>query len=394
MYSEIVKLEGVFNSLLPDRKLIESPKKELLKAARAWSEEVWKASELSGKLPLNSEEIKKGQTLTKHPVFVCGAHRSGTTLVRDLLDAHPALTVLPSEGSFRTHLGPVLDQMLYENREAFLGQEWLRRLANPINQPPYWLLGHSTPESSPYVEFARALSSWYAIAEKENKSKISMWPHLAVILAYATCFKESWNGLNARYWVDKTPTNERYLNQIWREFPDARIIHIVRNPVDVLLSHKRAAPSMNIRVCLKNLESSYKIALRQSHLNKSRYLVLRYEDLCEKPQASISQITNFLQIEELPSLFIPTVNGKLAKANSSFNSSLPEGRIIKTPRHSFNEGLSVVEEEYLSAYLSESAPRLGYQLHKIGGVHAGLIRLKFEIGHFSRYFNRCQAILN
>ena len=387
MYSEIVKLEGVFDSLLPAQKLIESPKKELLKAARAWSEEVWKASELSGKLPLNSEEIKRGQTLIKHPVFVCGAHRSGTTLVRDLLDAHPALTVLPSEGSFRTHLGPVFDQMLYEKRAAFLGQEWLRRLANPINQPPYWLLGHSTPESSPYVEFARAFSSWYAIAKKENKSKISMWPHLAVILAYATCFKESGNGLNTKYWVDKTPTNERYLHQIWREFPDAKIIHIVRNPVEVLLSYKRAAPSMNIRVCLKNLESSYKIALRQSRSNKSRYLLLHYEDLCEKPQASIAYISDFLQIEELPSLFIPTVNGKFAKANSSFNSSLPEGRIIKTPRRSSNEGLRAVEEEYLSAYLSESASKFGYQLHKIGRIKAGLIRLKFEFERFSRYFN-------
>jgi len=295
--------------------------------------------------------------------------------------------VLPSEGSFRTHLGPVLDQMLYEKREAFLGQEWLRRLANPINQPPYWLLGHSTPESSPYVEFARAFSSWYAIAEKENKSKISMWPHLAVILAYATCFKESWNGLNARYWVDKTPTNERYLHQIWREFPDAKIIHIVRNPADVFLSHKRAAPSLKLSLFLKNLESSYKIALQQSRLNKNRYLVLHYEDLCETPQAWVAQITDFLNIEESPSLFIPTVNGKLAKANSSFNSTLPEGSIIKAPRHSSNEGLSVVEEEYLSAYLSESAYKLGYQLHSIGRMQAGLIRVKFQFERFSNFFN-------
>ncbi|MFQ5335223.1 MAG: sulfotransferase, partial [Flavobacteriales bacterium] len=33
------------------------------------------------------------------PVFICGAHKSGTSLMRSLLDSHPELFVIP----FETH---------------------------------------------------------------------------------------------------------------------------------------------------------------------------------------------------------------------------------------------------------------------------------------------------
>ena len=34
---------------------------------------------------------------------------------------------------------------------AFIGQEWLRRLANPINQAPYWLLAAALLKPRPML---------------------------------------------------------------------------------------------------------------------------------------------------------------------------------------------------------------------------------------------------
>ena len=95
------------------------------------------------------EQIARGLDLAGRPVFVCGVHRSGTTLVRDLLDGHPALAVLPSEGSFYTTHRDHLSAADRSTWRHIMGCEWCRRLANPINQLPYWLTGRGTATYSP-----------------------------------------------------------------------------------------------------------------------------------------------------------------------------------------------------------------------------------------------------
>jgi hypothetical protein len=328
---------------------------------------------------LTEEQISKGLNLARHPLFVCGVHRSGTTLLRDLLDGHPELTVLPSEGSFLTNFAARLNRMPPEERESFLGIRWIRRLINPINQPPYWSLGPSTVSASPYVDFARAYRCWYRIAEKNFAPAITFRPHLVVMLAYATCSREPDGGLSARYWVDKTPANEKYLQKIWREMPEARIIQMIRSPENVFLSRKRMEPLLDLRSCLRDLHTSYKTAMKQSIKNNGRYLVVRYEELCETPQPIILKITEFLGIGPEACLLRPTVAGRAAHVNSSFSASLPAGEILKPAKHAPAGSLSIREQRLLSAYVSRSASRMAYPLRSIGRIRALLVKLKFEL---------------
>jgi hypothetical protein len=384
MLANVVRLESTLDSLLPAHRLKGSPGKALLAAARAWSEEVWQVSRMLGPLPLSQEQLNNGLPLVQRPVFICGVHRSGTTLVRDLLDAHPALVVLPAEGSFRTNLAAPFKSMSPEKGECFLATEWLRRLANPINQPPYWLLGRSTVHSSAYVNYARAFSSWYAIMEKSFKPHTSIWPHLAVILAYATCYQKSGAGLTAQYWVDKTPTQERYLPKIWQEMPEAKIIHLVRAPVDVFLSRKRMEPSLNLKTCLRDLELSYRIAVKQARLNPRNYVLLHYEELCTNPQAAISGLAEFLGIEPLSCLYTPTVGGKPAQPNSSFNPDLPAGGILPSQVYLHNEScLQNEESKLLSAYLFKPASQLKYPLKPIGKLAGWFVKLMLQLHYFT-----------
>src|ERR1700744_1848693 len=150
--TEIIVTERKLNSLLPGQRLEQTPPGALINAARAWSGEVWKAASKLGPMPVSGEQLLQARELANKPVYVCGVHHSGTTLVRDLLDGHPELTVLPSEGTWYTNLEHKLQLLPEDKRLAFLGREWLRRLANPINQPPYWLLGRSNVTDSPYVD--------------------------------------------------------------------------------------------------------------------------------------------------------------------------------------------------------------------------------------------------
>ncbi|MGV3505029.1 MAG: sulfotransferase family protein [Adhaeribacter sp.] len=385
MFAELARLERRYHALLPVQRLRESPGKDLLEAAKAWSEEVWKISGILGPLSLPNAQLNKGLQLAQRPVFICGVHRSGTTLVRDLLDAHPALAVLPAEGNFLTNLAKPLQRMPPEKGECFLATEWLRRLANPINQAPYWLLGRSTLAGSAYVDYARAFRYWYPALEKRFQPQTSFWPHLAVVLAYATCYQQAGAGLAAKYWVDKTPTNERYLPKIWQDFPDAHIIHIVRAPVDVFRSRKQMEPSLNLQKCLQDLELSYQVALKQSRLNPGKYLLIHYEDLCKNPQETVAGITDFLQIDLLPCLYTPTVGGKPGQVNSSFTLTGVAGGILHSQANLHKQNQVPGQEgKLLSAYLFKPAARLGYPLKPIGKLSRWGLKLWLQMQYGMR----------
>lgn len=355
MYDRIINLEQQLTDLLPDSR--KAPTPELLAAAHNWSATVWEQAIAEGLVKLTDEQRADGLRLAQRPVFITGVHRSGTTLMRDLLDSHPQLCVLPSEGTFLTNLRQKLLPLPANSRAEFLCTEWLRRLANPINQPPYWLLGHTTSNGSPYVAFVRAFNAWYDVLAKESPQNI-FWPHLAVVLAYATVTGD----LKADFWVDKTPTQERFMEQTVQYFPAVRFIHVIRNPADVLASRKQMEPNVNIRQCLQDMAHSYRLATEKT--STGNFSVIRYEDLCGDSNTSLTTLCRLLDIETSSVLFQTTVNGKPASVNSSFKADLPTGGIISERATSLSK-LSDFENALLSAYVRKAAERTGYPLPDI-----------------------------
>jgi hypothetical protein len=308
---------------LPRGPLPTAPSAALLQAAAAWSDAVWNAAVEAGPLRLPQELLQRGLALGARPVFLCGAHRSGTTMLQNLLDGHPALVVLPSEGSFsQSGLNDV-------------GREWIRRLANPANQPPFFLLGRSSVERSPYVEFARALSAW--------------WPHaqshlVAIALAYGT------DHLDAKRWVEKTPGNERDLPRLWREFPAAKALHIIRDPAAVYASRIRLDPAVKTsarhrRHVLRDLNATYELAYK--FREDARYHLVKYEELIADTERVMSGVAKFLEIPFVETLTRPTVAGLRALPNTSFMD-----RSEAVP--------SAQQRVLVDAFVGRAAERLGY----------------------------------
>ena len=219
---DIFELERAFDQELPRPAAVGGVSERAPGAAIRWSEAVWTRAVCAGPLELTSSERSRGLELALHPVFVCGTHRSGTTLVRDLLDGHPALVVVPSEGTFFTNLEPRLRQLPPERWLAFVGCEWLRRMANPIYQMPYWILGRSSPTSSPYVDFARSLLAWWHTVKEQLSGSVKAWPLVSIVLAYAHCTRALSKTSAVRFWVEKTPTNEQFLGELYSDFPTAK----------------------------------------------------------------------------------------------------------------------------------------------------------------------------
>lgn len=383
----IIELEHDFDRYLLSPRVAIDPSRAMDGAATRWSDAVWAAAEAAGPMELDPELVSRGLTLARQPVFVCGAHRSGTTLVRDLLDAHPALAVLPSEGTFFTNLEKRLERLMPGQRLAFLGGEWLRRLANPIHQEPYWLLGRSAGEWSPYVSFARCLMAWWPIARAHIGLTASSWPLTAVALAYAQCGCGLGSDSQLRYWVEKTPDNERFLPRLRTEFPGARIIHVVRHPFAVLASHARDARNAGerpVRVApiAAQLRHSYRVATaHSSHDASAPYLLVRYEDLLASPSRTVERLAEFLGIAPLPILTRPTVAGVPAASNSSFRIDMLPGSIAAAAPD-WRELLDRPARGRFAAMLGGSAARLGYDLGSRkpnSGIRSMMVRIHHAV---------------
>lgn len=349
-------------------------------AATAWSNAVWSIAGTAGPLTLVAGEIEHAFAVASRPVFIFGVHRSGTTLVRDLLDHHPALSVLPSEGTLFTNFAWHLKRLRRDDWLRFLGCEWLRRLANPINQQPYWSLGRSTGESSPYVAFARALMAWWPLVEARLGQRITSWPLVAIALAYAYCTAGFQSASPLQRWIEKTPTNERFMARLTAEFPDAKLIHVVRHPFAVYASHRRVArdsgrPLSHGSLILHQMHRSYQEAAHRTVRPSDSYMLLRYEDLLEDTAGSIERMASFLGIQPLPIMLKPTVNGIPTPSNSSFGTDDVAGRLNRRPPGDAFSVLARRDRERVSAMVGDTAARLGYQLASLPALRRKRMRL-------------------
>jgi Flp pilus assembly protein TadD len=127
------------------------------------------------------------------PIFVIGFPRSGTTLVEQVLGSHPAVRA-----------GGEL---------AFAGE--LRKLTNDL---------FPGPEPFP-LNLARAFTA-------DNRHAATVFRDYYLARAEAARLLEP----GKDWFVDKMPFNEIWLPLIRMAFPEARIVHVVRHPLDVCVS--------------------------------------------------------------------------------------------------------------------------------------------------------------
>ena len=82
----------------------------------------------------------------------------------------------------------------------------------------------------------RDLAAWWQVPAHLCGAMAPSWPLAAFALAYAQHLGDGGIPPGTVMWVEKTLTNELFLERIWRDFPAAKVIHIVRRPEAVLAS--------------------------------------------------------------------------------------------------------------------------------------------------------------
>lgn len=206
-------------------------------------------------------------------MILLGVRRSGTTLLRVMLDRNPALAV-PDESYFvpqlaRRHRGPV-------DPDAFVDD--LRRL-------PTLLEWGVSPD---------------AVAERLRPGLTSGEAIAAVFETYAA-------DRGKPRWGDKTPLYMQYLPLLERLFPDARYVHLLRDGRDAALSFLAVPAGIMTEswgyprdaagfACQWATEVRAAHAL-SSRVGPSRYHELRYESLVTDPAAELRRVCGFAALD-------------------------------------------------------------------------------------------------
>lgn len=286
------------------------------------------------------------QKFIKLPVFICGPGRSGTTLLAQLLDGHPDLFVLPGDSNY-------MDR--FHNKKwkyNSLALYWIKRLINPLGQKPFWYLGRNPAN---YKRFLSYLS--YFLEQK-------MEPFLAVVSSVYAANDKRTN--SAKYWVEKNPGNEEHVETIISYFPLAKFIHIIRDPLENLVSQKKFSSlrEQDFDAIEAALRIKSMINLGWTNLNKlgeKHYFIIRYEDLVDRLSKALNMICRFLDLNFSKSLYMPTVNNTPASSNSVEKERRRIGKVIKEKRMPrWIKYFTEEEKKHIISILYDTALGSGY----------------------------------
>lgn len=273
---------------------------------------------LSIRHPINRLKEKLAQSnimpLTTKPVpFIVGVMRSGTTLLRLMLDAHPNLAI-PSETRFFPAITPLI------SKEEITPEEIINTLTS-VNTWPDFELNPDELLKRMKEQNVRDTSSAMRIFYK----------------SYAERFKK-------KRWGDKTPYYGLHMDQLSILFPEARFIHIIRDGRDVALSTKGLWFDLgkNIEEIAVNWMSRIRQTRQLAQL-VPHYMELRYEDLITEPEMALRKISKFIHLPFHPAMleYHQTANNRLDEFKS---------------RYSENGEVSVSKEQRKAAFKLASTP--------------------------------------
>ena len=271
------------------------------------------------------------------PFFILGAQRSGTTMLRLMINNHPRLAV-PHETGFMTALYPKLSQY-----GDLRDRENADRLLAEIERHQLVVRGEHIPDR-------------IAVMEKRITSYASLID--AIMGTYAERHGK-------QRWGDKTPFYTADIDILWKIFPSAKFIHLVRDGRDVLLSQRKIEWLSNN---LPRLAQDWQYKTLTCHkvgtvLGPNQYLELRYEDLVESTESTLRRICDFLEEDFAPSMLTyheaaqEIVPGESLKWHTnSVQAPAPE------KLYRWKTDLKTAERILYEQYAGDALNRFGYEL--------------------------------
>jgi sulfotransferase family protein len=201
------------------------------------------------------------------PVIV-GVPRSGTTVLRLMLDSHPDLAIPPETGFIPGCAG--LSGSGAQLRDDFV--RWITTF--PVDAPAW-------------ADFAIPVETLRRELASQAEFKISDGLR-AFYRLYAGRFGKP-------RWGDKTPLYALEMAAIARLLPESHFIHVIRDGRDVALSWRQTwfSPGDDIPTLARAWADWVTRAQAQS-LQVAHYIEIRFEKLVSEPEAVLREVADFV----------------------------------------------------------------------------------------------------
>lgn len=269
------------------------------------------------------------------PLFIVGRPRSGTKLLRQLLNEHPEVNIplyethfivpairrfglqprLHDDKRFDIFFAGVARSNFYKNMQAeglVLSAEYLRQIAD--------------------------LDSWPSIFE--------------VILKFYGPKGSDHTGI----WGDKTPSYLPDIGLLDRVFPGAHFLHILRDPRDCCLSMQKVW-GRDLWITADIWQNEVRQARQSGQQIGPRYTEVRFEALLSNPEETLQTGCDFLGIDYLPSMT------HLSAPAENLGDATGYSRIVSTNQQKYLSQLAPEQIKRIEEIVYTTAVDLGYELH-------------------------------
>ena len=250
--------------------------------------------------------IESAGSDSEQPVFIVGQMRSGTSLVEQIISSHSRVTGV--------------GELNYVTKIAQHGIRFLHQ-------------GDPYPEAVPHIapEKFLAPANEY-IQNLQRRAGAGDWLRIS----------------------DKMPANYLYLGLIWMMFPNARVIHVKRNPLDSCISMYFNNLSQGFTTDLAELGAYYRqyrrIIAHWEAVLPLRIRTVRYRDLVTDSASQVRALNDFLDLE--------WEQGCLKFYESSRRVRTPSSMQVREPVH----GKAMERWKHYDKYLAPLKQVLGKEL--------------------------------
>lgn len=178
------------------------------------------------------------------PIFIAGCYRSGTSMLRQILDAHPRI----SSGAE--------DPSLYS-----IAQTDTEMLARTLSHCGY-------PAEQWYSNVRHLVEDVHRrYAESQGKTR----------------------------WALKAPENSYIIPYLDKLYPDCQVVHIVRHPRDVIASNRKKFGTNNTAFYGGRWVAMVRAAEKGgAGLGAGRFRTIKYEDLVRDPETQLAGLLEWL----------------------------------------------------------------------------------------------------
>ncbi len=286
--------------------------------------------------------------------------RSGTTLLQSILNAHSNIAFTPESHFLFHYLSPNSKIPIPGNQKELLdivvNDENLKRLHLNL-----------------------------ADLSKELIIDENIWINLFKNILNEYAKKEQVENIG-----DKDPMNSGLLKVINKYFPEAYVLHIIRDPRDVLLSRLKSGwgAKYPLLAHLGDHKVSIEKALKEGpELFGDRYIETRYEDLISNTEKEVKNICSALPVDfEEQMLDFSKSSEKLVSEEERKWKGNIFGNILAQNQGKWKKGLSKFQKQLSSLIIGDLILKLGYE--KPSGYPIYFLPIKALFLPIEIYFNR------